>query len=478
MTSRTSQQISTSIVRHGSNLFVTVGGSVLLFALVVAYLIPGSVKNAIVQPTPSATTLTGEPSFTDEFKKPLNKGDEVAGFVVTSPFDPERIHPVSGVKRPHNGADFNTSTGTPAYIIGVAGETIEGKCWWDDNGGGWVFTYTTKQLGFKFQYLHLDWCKSGEYTAGDKIGETGNTGTGTGAHFHFEQSLIGKDREPPWTGFAEIALTGKIPDFGLKPALITTGEPKVVTAAGGKGFPTPDPKALPDTRGNYLHNVDGIPLSAWGGQPNGNIYRFPLGTTRSVAGPNKGKTYAELYDESQPVELHTSGKSLRLAKPPTGRSRKGLDSIHPVGAYALLNRGFAAMHGGLDYWMPEGSTVVAIADGTIEKIGWDERGGGNSIAIRHPNGLRSIYKHLKSSTVQVGQKVSKGMPIGTVGSSNLSYAPHLHFELEQVNPNGSKTKLDPAPYLPPVPAGSAFRDAAYVAEMKALDVMAEEAKND
>jgi murein DD-endopeptidase MepM/ murein hydrolase activator NlpD len=63
--------------------------------------------------------------------------------------------------------------------------------------------------------------------------------------------------------------------------------------------------------------------------------------------------------------------------------------------------------------------------------------GGNTVildhgALDHGAGVFTAYLHLASVTVQVGQHVRAGQVVGTVGSTGLSTAPHLHWEL-QVN---------------------------------------------
>jgi murein DD-endopeptidase MepM/ murein hydrolase activator NlpD len=94
---------------------------------------------------------------------------------------------------------------------------------------------------------------------------------------------------------------------------------------------------------------------------------------------------------------------------------------HPILHY---NR----MHAGIDVSAPSGARLVATGSGQIIAAGW--RGGyGNCVMIDHGDGLVSVYAHMKSISVKVGQNVVSGATVGYVGSTGLSTGPHLHFEI-------------------------------------------------
>lgn len=103
-------------------------------------------------------------------------------------------------------------------------------------------------------------------------------------------------------------------------------------------------------------------------------------------------------------------------------------------------------HGGMDIDGERGDSVIAPANGTVTKAGW-QGGYGNLIEIDHGNGLFTRYGHLSKIEVQVGDPIQRGQLIGAVGSTGRSTGPHLHYELRL----GEKA-INPRRFLPPEPA--------------------------
>jgi len=96
--------------------------------------------------------------------------------------------------------------------------------------------------------------------------------------------------------------------------------------------------------------------------------------------------------------------------------------IHPVHKVRKFHRG-------VDFTAPTGTEIFATGDGKIVKASRSRRGYGNKIVIDHGYGYESLYAHLNTIDVKKGQTVKRGEKIGTVGSSGLSTAPHLHYEV-------------------------------------------------
>ena len=97
-------------------------------------------------------------------------------------------------------------------------------------------------------------------------------------------------------------------------------------------------------------------------------------------------------------------------------------------------------HPGADFAAARGTDVFAAASGKVININRTslQAGYGNYIDIDHGHGFVTRYAHLEEIKVRRGQKVVKGITIGTIGSSGGSIMPHLHYEIirdgEQVNP--------------------------------------------
>lgn len=88
-------------------------------------------------------------------------------------------------------------------------------------------------------------------------------------------------------------------------------------------------------------------------------------------------------------------------------------------------------HTGVDFAAPQGTRVIASADGHVVAAG--RRGGyGNVVEIRHGGGITTLYAHLSgfAKGVRSGTRVRQGEPIGFVGSTGFATGPHLHYEFK------------------------------------------------
>lgn len=114
---------------------------------------------------------------------------------ITSRFNPKRLHPIFGVKRPHRGVDYGAKTGTPIRVTGNGQVTYRG---WRGGYGKAIKVRHTN--GYETFYAHMS--KYGKFKKGQMvkqgqiIGYVGSTGNSTGPHLHYEFRINGKHVDP------------------------------------------------------------------------------------------------------------------------------------------------------------------------------------------------------------------------------------------------------------------------------------------
>lgn len=115
---------------------------------------------------------------------------------VSSHFNPSRVHPKWGTKRPHRGTDYAAPTGTPVRSTGAGTVTRAGHT--APNGNYVVIRHSG---GIETKYLHLSRIAEGvkrgaSVRQGEMIGRVGSTGWSTGPHLHYEFVVDGVHRDP------------------------------------------------------------------------------------------------------------------------------------------------------------------------------------------------------------------------------------------------------------------------------------------
>lgn len=111
------------------------------------------------------------------------------------------------------------------------------------------------------------------------------------------------------------------------------------------------------------------------------------------------------------------------------------------GKRRIYNGIMKGRHGGVDYRAAKGTPVKAAAPGEVVLVG-DHYYAGKSVYIDHGGTLVSMYFHLSSIGVKVGQVVEAGDVVGLTGSTGRVTGPHLHFGVAQ----GGRM-IDPAPLI-------------------------------
>jgi len=132
----------------------------------------------------------------------------------------------------------------------------------------------------------------------------------------------------------------------------------------------------------------------------------------------------------------------------------GTQFIHPVPNMKRISSRFThrryhpilrryRAHLGIDYAARSGSKILASSSGTVSYKGW-KGGYGRTVEIKHPNGLKTLYAHMRGygKGVQKGKSIKQGSIVGYVGTSGRSTGPHLHFGLYKNN-----RAVNPARYV-------------------------------
>ncbi len=125
--------------------------------------------------------------------------------------------------------------------------------------------------------------------------------------------------------------------------------------------------------------------------------------------------------------------SLEYTTEGTGKSTGSL--LWPVACSSYVSSPYGPrngrMHTGIDIAGSgiNGKSILAADGGIVVTVGNSSGGYGKYIEIKHNNGTSTLYAHCSSVYVASGMKVSKGQPIGAVGSTGNSTGPHLHFEV-------------------------------------------------
>ncbi len=103
--------------------------------------------------------------------------------------------------------------------------------------------------------------------------------------------------------------------------------------------------------------------------------------------------------------------------------------------------GEMAFHDGVDLAVKRGTGITALKDGVVTFSGF-KGGYGNTVIVRHEDGLETVYSHASRNHVREGETVTSGTILADVGSTGRSTGPHLHFEVRK-----DGKAVNPLPYL-------------------------------
>ncbi|MFD8691997.1 transglycosylase family protein [Streptomyces sp. NPDC059651] len=230
-------------------------------------------------------------------------------------------------------------------------------------------------------------------------------------------------------------VVGDDPDLifpGQRLSLDQAGTPRTVTGAAPKTDAVREPrakeKAAPAPKGTAKPEQKRTAQPAQQAKPKPAAQ--PKQTQQAKPKPRKTETHKTEAHKTERAEKH-SGLTAPVA------ARTGTP-YHQAGSWS------SGYHTGVDFPVPTGTSVKAVAPGTVVSAGW---GGayGYQIVIRHGDGKYSQYAHLSSLLVRSGQHVGGGQRIARSGATGNVTGPHLHFEVRTGPGYGSD--VDPLAYL-------------------------------
>jgi murein DD-endopeptidase MepM/ murein hydrolase activator NlpD len=107
-------------------------------------------------------------------------------------------------------------------------------------------------------------------------------------------------------------------------------------------------------------------------------------------------------------------------------------------------------HHGVDYAAPAGTPVLSVGDGVVTQVGYQKRGGGNYVKIKHNSVYSTTYMHLSGfgKGIRSGTYVNQGDVIGYVGSTGLATGPHLDFRFYKNGSAVNPLKVEAPPVEP------------------------------
>ncbi|MDF3151516.1 MULTISPECIES: peptidoglycan DD-metalloendopeptidase family protein [Mesorhizobium] len=188
----------------------------------------------------------------------------------------------------------------------------------------------------------------------------------------------------------------------------------------------------------------------------GQTLKVPAGGTATVAAAKPAKVDPVTTATTQPAAKTTPSETLASYTPPKKDSKviqqaEADDAVAPdatgIGKMRWPVRGrvisgFGSGKDGVDIAVPTGTPVKAAENGVVIYAGDGLKEFGNTVLVRHENGLVTVYGHASSIEVQRGQKVKRGQEIALSGMSGTTDSPKLHFEVRK-----NSAPVDPSGYL-------------------------------
>jgi len=161
--------------------------------------------------------------------------------------------------------------------------------------------------------------------------------------------------------------------------------------------------------------------------------------TPATAAAARGASAARVERDDAASSQARASRSRRAVQP----ERVAPTHVQPVPGPVSSTFGprWGRLHAGIDFAVPVGTRVRAIAAGVVVSRSYDAGGYGYHVVVRHPDGTSSLYAHL-STVRELGHRVVVGQVVGRSGNTGHSTGPHLHFEMRR-----NAHPFDPQPWL-------------------------------
>jgi len=169
------------------------------------------------------------------------------------------------------------------------------------------------------------------------------------------------------------------------------------------------------------YDVDAQQIVNWPFNSYADDEKFALAVGQTLIVPDGVKPAVQLWDPKRYVAQRTPDAGVVSA---TGQF------VWP--AAGKITQRYVWYHKGLDIANKAAPGILAADSGRVVVAGWpDGYGYGNRVMIDHGNGFQTLYAHMASVSVAVGQTVNRGDVIGRMGTSGRASGTHLHFEVRQ-----------------------------------------------
>lgn len=154
-------------------------------------------------------------------------------------------------------------------------------------------------------------------------------------------------------------------------------------------------------------------------KPGGEVTLSPqknkLSTNTSLLSTEVSLITSFFNQKTETSLMHSS-----FIRPVKGRISSGF------GAERLYNGRYVRSHAGIDFANKKGTLIVAPNDGVV-LLSKTLDVHGNTLMIDHGFGIVTIYNHLESRSVNAGDSVKRGQPVGKLGNTGVATGPHLHW---------------------------------------------------